>query len=273
MVECFIVYSDEIEGRIDPFFYRPEFIEIRNKLKELSHQVLDDIIDFSSETWNQKNFFDNKFPYIEISEIDIVSGEIKNIIYCDKQEAPSRAKMIVRKDDILISTTRPHRGAISLIDESKSGFIASTGFAVLRKLKTTDINRSYLFYVLRTKFCLNQMLQRSSGGNYPAITSEELKKLIIPVPSTPTQNRIVEIMESAYSVKKQKEAEAQQLLDSINDYVLGELGIEMPELKDEMFFIVNSEEVEGKRADAYYYQPGLFNIEDILNCSSFHFLI
>ena len=95
-MECFLVYADEIEGRIDPFYYRPEFRELNEKLSKLKNEQLGEIIEFSSETWNQKDFFDDEFPYIEISEVDISTGEVQNITCYEKREAPSRAKMIVR---------------------------------------------------------------------------------------------------------------------------------------------------------------------------------
>jgi len=256
-MECFTVYADEIEGRIDPHFYRPKFKELKNNLLNINNMPLGEVIEFSSETWNQKNFFVDKFPYIEISKIDTLTGEIKNITYYEKNKAPGRAKMIVREYDIIVSTTRPHRGAIASIDKAKDGYIASTGFAVLRKLKI-ELDKRYLLFILRTRLSLKQMLQRSSGGNYPAITAEELKNIIIPLPPLSVQNEIVKMMEEAYFSNQKKEAEALGLLDSINDYVLGKLGIKIPELKDKMTYAVNFDEVKknkNKRADPYYYQP------------------
>lgn len=268
-MECFTVYADEIENRIDPYFYRPEFRELKNKLEKLKNQKLGLVTEFSSETWNQKDFFDSEFPYIEISEIDIETGEIQNITYFEKSRAPSRAKMIVRENDIIVSTTRPHRGAISLIDKEKDGFIASTGFAILRKIKLDNVKREYLLFFLRTQLSLKQMLQRSSGGNYPAITSEELKNIIIPIPSLETQNKIIELMRKTYQKQKEGEAKAQQLLTSINDYVLDELGIKLPELKDRMTYVVSSDGVENNRCDAYYYQPKFEEVEKAIGKGKF----
>ncbi|HDQ23205.1 MAG TPA: restriction endonuclease subunit S [Candidatus Uhrbacteria bacterium] len=253
--KCFAVLENELEGRIDPHFYSPIFNYYTNKLKRVNYKNLGDIIDFSNEIWNQKDYFDKEFPYIEISKIDINTGEIKDIIYYDKEKAPSRAKMIVRDKDIIVSTTRPSRGAIAFINKSKDGFIASTGFAILRDLKNKAINKDYLFYFLRTKFSLNQMEQRSSGGNYPAITTEELKKIIIPIPPLKIQNQIVEIMQKAYKDKEAKEKQADELFNSIDDYVLGELGIKMPELEDKKCFSVDSEDIKNQRIAPDYYQP------------------
>ena len=39
-------------------------------------------------------------------------------------------------------------------------------------------------------FGLQQMLQRASGGNYPAITEPELEKILVPVPDAATQDFI-----------------------------------------------------------------------------------
>ena len=46
---------------------------------------------------------------------------------------------------IFISKTAPNRGAICLIDKRFDGFIASTGFAIIRKVKNI-IDRKYLVY-------------------------------------------------------------------------------------------------------------------------------
>lgn len=85
------------------------------------------------------------------------------------------------------------------------------------------------------------------------INLDEIRGIKIILPSLAIQNKIVSLMENAYKEQKQKESEAQQLLDSIDDYVLSELGIKLPELKDQMTFVVYSNEVEG-RIDPYYYK-------------------
>jgi len=173
--KIFLVNLSEIEGRLDPHFYSPKFQNLINKFQTIKYTNLGSLVYFSNETWNQKDFFDNDFPYIEISEIDITSGEIGKIRFISKSEAPSRAKRIVRKNDIIISTTRPHRGAISLISEKYDFHIASTGFSIIRSLKSNKITLKYLYFILRQNFTLLQMGQRSSGGNYPAI-KEDAKK-------------------------------------------------------------------------------------------------
>ncbi|MDD9819396.1 MAG: restriction endonuclease subunit S [Nitrospira sp.] len=255
--KVFLANVSDLKGRFDPHFYRPFFRHIVRSVNNSKPEKLGSIVQFSCECWNQKDLFDATFPYIEIGEIDLLTGEIKSIQSLKIKEAPSRAKMIVRNGDILVSTTRPSRGAISLVCADGVS-IASTGFAVIRKVKNVDIDKHYLFYWLRQNCSLWQMEQRSSGGNYPAITQEELSRIKIPVPPKEIQYQVVSIMEAAYSAKRSKEEKAQKLLDGIDDYLLGELGIDFLErgentLKSRIFTRRLSE-VSGGRLDAPVHQ-------------------
>ena len=265
--QLFLINRDELgdgDGclRIDPQYYKPEFIKNCYKVKNIPNKQLGKLIHFSKETSSPRALFTKKFPYIEIGGIDIKTGEIKNISEMKISCAPRRAKMVVRENDILISTTAPSRGAICLIDKRFDGYIASTGFAIARKVKD-EINRNYLFYALRFDSTLKQFEQRSSGGSYPTITKDELQKALVPLPPQETQIRIVELMDRVYAFKKQNETKAKQLLNSIDGYVLEQLGIKFPKLKEEKTFIISAEEIQNNRFDVYYHKPIL---KQVLNC-------
>jgi restriction endonuclease S subunit len=56
------------------------------------------------------------------------------------------------------------------------------------------------------------MGQRSSGGNYPAITQEELGNILIPYVDLNSQEKIVIRINEIYSQAKQLQTEAAQIL-------------------------------------------------------------
>ncbi len=95
--KVFLVNLSEVEGRLDPYFYSPKFKELSKKLKHKSNCNLGSLVHFSNETWNQKDIFDEKFPYIEISEINTTTGDIGEVKYVIKSKAPSRAKKLFVK--------------------------------------------------------------------------------------------------------------------------------------------------------------------------------
>ncbi|MBM4401012.1 MAG: hypothetical protein FJ045_03575, partial [Crenarchaeota archaeon] len=184
---------------------------------------LGNIIDQSNETWDQQaHSFATEFPYIEISAIELGTGDY-TVEMVPIEEAPSRAKMIVHTNDIIISTTRPHRGAVAIIKPEHDGYIASTGFTVLRSLKSNNVTRPFLLYTLLSSPVLRQFLQRSSGGNYPAIVPDEIDKVIIPTPPTADQEQFVDELNSANSIRRRHIQDADSLFASLDQFILSSL--------------------------------------------------
>ena len=100
-------------------------------------------------------------------------------------------------------------------------------------------------------------IQRPSGQ--PNINAEEYQSLEIPMPPIDIQERVVSIIRTAYSEKQNKDLQAQQLLDSIDTYLLDEFGISLPEVHNELkdrIFILNRSELEG-RLDPTVYKDGI----------------
>ena len=176
--------------RIDPHFYHPYFVKLLKMIRKVYHKRLGEFVELSHKQWNPPKANEEIFDYIEISGVNRNTGEIYPT-EVQTIEAPSRARMIVRTGDIIISLTRPHHGSIGIIDDNMDRYIASTGFAIIHKIKDTSVNPIYLWTILRSQICLQQMLQRSSGGNYPAITEDQLLRISIPIPPTNIQDEIV----------------------------------------------------------------------------------
>ncbi|XYK78480.1 MAG: restriction endonuclease subunit S [Labrenzia sp.] len=222
----FRVSMRDVQQRHDPNFFGRKYVHLTEAITARPFKLLRDICSFSSEAWDQKTGYDGTFPYLEISAIDLKTGDVTEISDTPIEEAPSRARMVALPHDILISTTRPSRGAITLVPQAQPPFIASTGFAVIRAVDTSLIDREYLYHVLRSKLGLTQMEQRSSGGNYPAITPSELKRIEIPLPDLSTQTRIVaEIQKrksAALSMRQEANAELDKAKAEIEAILLGD---------------------------------------------------
>lgn len=238
-------------------------------IKEIPHKAIGEFAQFSSESWDQKTIFTEFFPYIEIGSINTTTGDIDNIDLVRIKDAPSRAKKIVRENDILISTTRPNRGAICLY-KKKSVCIASTGFSIIRKIDDTVL-RDFLFIMLKLPLSLDQMMKRSSGGNYPAIIESELKKIIIPIPSKNIQYSIVDIYSKAQQTRSNKIQEAKQLLDGIDDFLFSKLDIslESNEFNSKGHHIKISDLIGGRLDVGYYNQSKHGGVTTALKSSKY----
>ena len=80
-------------------------------------------------------------------------------------------------------------------------------------------------------------------------------------------------MDNAYAAKRQKEAEAQQLLGSIDNYLLGELGIELPEQQqntiETRMFTRRFSDISGGRFDPKLYDKNTNALKKAISNSSY----
>lgn len=140
---------------------------------------------------------DKKFSYIDIGSINNKKqtlSENENII--EAKDAPSRARKIVAKNDIIYSTVRPYLHNMCIIDKDFSEEpIASTGFAVMTCIKV--LPEYLLKYLLSPVFdAYANDHENSKGVAYPAINDNKLYKALIPLPPIEEQQRIVEKLNS-----------------------------------------------------------------------------
>ena len=127
-----------------------------------------------------------EFDYVEIGDVKYERGitSSERVVFRD---APSRARRVVRKNDVIISTVRTYLKAVASIGDFDFPLIVSTGFAVLR---ATEVFYRYLYYAVLSQDFQSQVSLYSKGVSYPAITSNSLLHIPIRVPSLNEQKRI-----------------------------------------------------------------------------------
>lgn len=179
---------------------------------------IDEICSINKDTLSEKNA-DFQFKYIDLSSVK--SGKILCSAPISFKGSPSRARRIIRKNDIIMSTVRPNLQGFAHIDFDAQEYICSTGFAVLTV--KPNISSKFIYYCLYSKSVETQINNMLVGSNYPAINSSDVASLRIFLPPLAEQEKIAEILScwdegieklSALIEKKkiQKKALMQQLL-------------------------------------------------------------
>lgn len=164
--------------------------------------------------------------YVDISSVDS-NGQITFSDPMFFGEAPSRARRIVKDEDIIISTVRTYLKAIGYIDFHKNNLIVSTGFAVLSH--NIDISSRFLYYAVRSDFFVDEVCKNSIGVSYPAITASTLSSISVCIPPLSEQhaiasyldNRCARIDKAAAIVDKQIDAYTRLKKSLINEVVTG----------------------------------------------------
>ena len=164
-----------------------------------------------------------EFHYVHISGIDRVLKTIVEHQTLLGANAPSRAKKVIRKDDILVSTVRPNLNAVAMVPACLDDQIASTGFCVLRPHRAR-VEPRYLFYCTVASAFVDDLTSRVRGANYPAVSDHDVKETAIPLPSLTEQRRIVEVLDQADRLRRlltEVDAKANHVFPAFFTHFLG----------------------------------------------------
>ena len=207
-------------GRLDSEYYQTKYDEIEKIISEQRSFTY-----IKNEFNHIKTSFDkskNGYNYIEIGNVNVSDGT--NVFnYVETQVLPANAKINVKNGDLLVSTVRPYRGAVTIIDTSENDLIVSGAFTVLRKKENSKINTQVLQVLLRTNIYKELLLKYNVGTSYPVIKDDDVLNLIIPIIDISIQNKIEEKIKKSFELKE----ESKQLLDLAKKAV--EIAIEKDE--------------------------------------------
>ena len=142
-----------------------------------------------------------RFKYVDVSSISRDALKIAECKLCRGNDAPSRAKKLVKKNDVIFATVRPTLKRLTLIDEEFDGEICSTAFCVLRAMENI-LSPAYLFYAIQTNAFMDELEKIQRGASYPAVTDSDIKNQKIPLPPLPEQHRIAAVLSAVQDAKE-----------------------------------------------------------------------
>lgn len=149
-------------------------------------KTLGEICEIINRNWH-KYYKNETFPYIQISNVTQKGIDGYSLIHYDN--APSRAKTLVKTGELLISLTRPNLGAFAVVEQEYNNFVVSSGFAVVDSKNI--VTNHYIKHILQSQIGIDIFNQIMSGALYPAISQGDLQNLKIPLPPLSVQEKIV----------------------------------------------------------------------------------
>ena len=137
----------------------------------------------------------NREYIMYLDTANITNGIINEIVKMNLNDAPSRAKRIVKENDIIYSTVRPNLCHYGILRSINDNMIVSTGFCVIR-CDNSKIMPEYLYAYLTLPSITKKLhsIAETSTSAYPSIKPADIESLIIPVPELDMQNKISKIL-------------------------------------------------------------------------------
>jgi type I restriction enzyme S subunit len=153
---------------------------------------------------------DQSFTYVDVSSVSNTSFTIEETKELLGKDAPSRARKLIRSNDIIFATVRPTLRRIAMIPAWLDGQICSTGFCVVRP-DSQRLLPAYAYYHLLTEEVAQRVEAMQKGATYPAISDDDLLGLSIPLPPLSEQRAIAHILRAVQAAREARQRELTSL--------------------------------------------------------------
>lgn len=268
--KVFLINYSELEGRLDPSVYKPQFKFVskryRNvKLSEIAW--IDPICDFGEH---------EEVSFVPMDAIDSNYGVVtyKEVKKIEEVKGFTRFK----EGDILWAKITPcmQNGKSAIAQNLLNGYgCGSTEFFVIRSKDEGVVRQDYLLFLLRDEKILKAAMNYFGGSaGQQRVSPLFLKTFNVPIPSLDEQINYCKMLLQSQRIKQNKDHQAETLLNSIDDYLLSELKIQLSPMNSqtiqERMFTVNYSSISGGRFDPKLYSISIIQLKQSLAMSPFN---
>lgn len=222
-------------------------------------QLIGDISSGATPKVDEDYYADSSgVPFLRVQNVTDQGLDLRDIKFIKREVHEGMLKRSQLRKDDLVFTITGRIGSVAVVPANFEGNINqhSVRFHLKPQIAANPLNPRYVAVFLNSSLGQSLAIREVTGGTRPGLDYKALYSLKIILPPSGIQNHIVTIMQSAYAQKARKEQEADALLESIDGYVLAELGIEMPTVEEKRCYVVRAGQLVG-RIDPEYNHPKL----------------
>ena len=245
-MEVFKIDCSQIKDRIDPLNFQVLMEiekEIINKAK-FKIDKIEKVCDiqrgrFSFRPRNDSRFFGGKYPFIQTGDIVKASNFKDKVQYTQTLNELGLSVSKLFHPPQLVFTIAANIGDTAILDYPAC--FPDSIVSVIPKKKQLSIEFLNVYFKLVKKytselapFAAQRNLNNKQLGDFPVI-----------IPPTEVQDKIIQIMNNAYSRKKQNEEEAERLLNSYSELINEFVDINLNSSTQRKIFSINFEDFEG----------------------------
>jgi type I restriction enzyme, S subunit len=207
-------------------------------------------------------------PFIRATNIK--NGEIltEKLLHIDANQNERMQKCLLEAGEMILVRSGVNTGDCAVVPDLLAGSYAA--YDLILNF-TDDVIPLFISTFLDTKvgrIQLNVLKDRAAQSH---LNAEEVSSILIPKPPIEIQRSLVAAIEAARQIRKKKLAQADELLSSINDYFLIQLGLSPLSILNASIqkvqgFAVKRSDVR-RRLDTLYHKPEFCLLEKQLSKS------
>ena len=211
---------DEVEQtlRFDAEHYQPKYGQVREFIIKSGYEVkkLKEVVEISSKKIKPSTHPTQIFNYIELANVNPSTGEIEEVTQVQGYNAPCRARMLVKKGDVLVSSLLGSLDNIGLVPDELDGAIASTGFFVIR---SKFFSPEFLFLVFKSNLMRLQLEEETVGAIMSAVPKTTFGDLLIPIIPEQNKKQISALVKQSFSLRKESKELIEQAKNEIEEFI------------------------------------------------------
>ena len=197
-------------------FYKPIFIENRERIVASKFKLVrlraisTKITKGETPLWKGDEYQEKGIRFVKSENVLTGSLFLSKSVFIDDSVHQRMKRSQLKNGDVLLNIVGASIGRCCVYNRLEP---ANINQAVCLIRPSTDVNPHWLCTVLNSKPFQTIFDQIKSGGARDNIDLYQVRALKVPFPPPEIQNHIAEIMQSAYAMKRQKEQEADALLE------------------------------------------------------------
>ena len=186
--------SLNLSGRLDAEYYQSKYDDIIKVLK--TNDTVNSLCDIYDANFSPEE--NSYYQYIELANVG-ANGSISNVQRIIGAELPNRARRIVKKGQVIISSIEGSLQSCAYITDEYDGALCSTGFYVL---ESKCINSETLLVLFKSEAIQALLKQRCSGTILTGISKDEFLSLPLPKIDDDVQKEIAVLVQNSFTLRK-----------------------------------------------------------------------
>ena len=183
---------------------------------------LAEIAEINPETYSPKD----KWAFVNYLDTSSITNGVMSevqLISPDIEKLPSRARRIVKANDIVYSTVRPNQLHFGIISNPLENMLVSTGFSVIRS-KYAYISSPYIYHFLTSPDFIEKMQQlaEQSTSTFPSVKPSDIGTCLIPCADETEMTDITDKINDMYAMVSANQQE-NKCLANLRDTLLPKL--------------------------------------------------
>lgn len=200
--------------RIDAEHFQPAYEQVTRRVLDYQngYTPLLGCVETVRADFDPTRYPDSSFHYVELADIDASIGVIHSAVEIKGNEAPSRARRVLKRGDVIVSSVEGSLEKVALVDEEHEGSLASTGFFQFR---ARTIHPEVLLVLSKSIVLQAQLKRECTGTILTAVPNESLKRILVPVLPPEIQHKVTSLIEQSHEARRK----AKQLLEEAKNTV------------------------------------------------------